>query len=197
MKEKEPGINKPSNGPSMGYIDVLPNREIWKQLAREYNGDFKVSMTAGNELEILTLTIPYKKWQLRFTISDTRPLKIQVTFRSSIDLRITISHEDFIEKIRKKLGMQEIELGYQDFDKAYLIKSNKPSEVKAIFTPPLQSGFLRHAIYSFSFETDKKTKIAETICVIQRNAAGKETMLELIDLYKLLIDNLEKQRIIE
>lgn len=56
---------------------------------------------------------------------------------------------------------------------------------------------LKHDVYSMSYQTNSKTKKAELISVIQRSAGSKETILELIEMFKFLINNLEKLRIIK
>ena len=197
-KEKDENITKTIiKGPSLGYTDNFPKRQMWKEIAEEFNGEFKIKFNSGHELEVHNISIPHKKWNIEITVSDSRPLKFQMSFSSLQDFVLTISWEDFIERIIKKFSKPEVELGWKEFDKRYLIKSNRSDFVKRVFSKEIQKIMLKHNVYSISYQTDSKTKKAELISVIQRRAGNKEMIFELIAMYKLLIDNLEKSRIIK
>ncbi|OQX80826.1 MAG: hypothetical protein B6D64_02765 [Bacteroidetes bacterium 4484_276] len=184
-------------GPSLGYTDNFPKREMWKEIANELNGELKIKHNSGYELEIHNISIPYKKWNINISVSDSRPLKFQVSFSSGQDFELIISWEDFIDRIIKKFSKPEIELGWKEFDKRYLIKSNRSDLVKRTITKEIQKTLLKHNVYSISYQTDPAIKSAELISVIQRRAGNKEMIFELIEMYKLLIDNLEKSKIIK
>ena len=196
-EDKENIIKALIKGPSYGYTDNFPKREMWKEIAKELKGEFKINFNSGQELEIHTISIPYKKWTIKISVSDSRPLKFQVSFSSSQDFELILSWEDFIERILKKFGKPEIELGWKDFDKHYLIKSNRTDLVKTTITKEIQKALLRNNVYSISYQTDLNTETAELISVIQMKAGEKKMIFELIEMYKLLIDNLEKSRIIK
>ena len=197
-KEKEENINQTIiKGPSLGYTDNFPKREMWKEIAKEFNGEFKIKFNSGNELEIHNISIPHKKWNIKISVSDSRPLKFQISFSASQDFELIMSWEDFIERIIKKFSKPEIELGWKEFDKHYLIKSNRSDLVKKTITKEIQKKLLKHNVYSISYQTDSSTRTAELISIIQRKAGNKEMIFELVEMYKLLIDNLEKSRIIK
>lgn len=197
-KEKDESIvQKIINGPSMGYTDNFPKREMWKEIAKELHGEFKIKHNSGHELEIHNISIPYKKWFIRISVSDTRPLKFQILFSSIMNFELILSWEDFFERILKKFSKPEVELGWKEFDQHYLIKSNRSDIVKRILTKEVQECLLKHNVYSMSYQTDSSARTAELLSVIQRRAGDKELILELIDMYKLLIDNLEKASVIK
>ena len=170
---------------------------MWQDIAKELNGEFKIEHNSGHELEIHKISIPYKKWDIKISVSDSRPLKFQILFPASQDFKLLLSWEDFFDRIIKKFSRPEIELGWKEFDKHYLIKSNRSDIVKRTITKEIQKTLLKHNVYSISYQTDLKTRKAELISVIQRSAGDKEMIIELIEMYKLLIDNLEKSRIIK
>jgi hypothetical protein len=196
-EKKENNIQTIINGPSLGYTDNFPKREMWEEIVKEVNGEFKIKHNSGYQLEIHNISIPYKKWHINISVSDSRPLKFDILFSSSQDFELILSWEDLIDRIIKKFGKPEIELGWKEFDKHYLIKSNRSDLVKQILTREIQKTLLKHNVYSISYQTDPVTRSAELISVIQRNAGNKEMILELIKTYKILIDNLEKARIIK
>lgn len=183
-------------GPTMGYTDVLPKRQMWQEIAKELNGEFKISSTASQDIEIQHVTIPYKKWELDISVSDTRPLKFEISFSSSQDFEMILSWEDFIEGILKRFKKPEIELGWNEFDKRYLVKSNRSDLVKVVLTRDIQEAFLKHNIYSLSYQTHPESRTAELVSVIQRQAGEKQFILELIAMFEKLIDNLFSSRVI-
>jgi hypothetical protein len=183
-------------GPSFGYTDNFPKREMWKEIAKKLNGEFKIKFNSSKELEIHNITIPYKKLKIEISVSDTRPLKFQIYFYSDQDFEFTLSCVDFIGKILKRFGKPQIESGWEDFDKKYIIKSNRSDLAKSLITKEIQEIHLKHDVYSLSYQTNTKKGSAELISVIQRSAGDKEMIYELIDMHKSLIDNLKKLRII-
>jgi len=197
-KEKEENIiQKVIKGPSLGYTDNFPKRAVWKEIAKEYNGDFKIKFNSGNELEIHNISIPHKKYEIRISVSDTRPLKFTISFSSSINFKFSLSWEDLFERIIKKFSKPEIELGWGKFDKHYLVKSNRSDIIKRIISKEIQESMLKHNIFSMSYKSNLKSESSELISVIQRRTGDREMIIELIDTFKTLIDNLEKSRVIK
>jgi hypothetical protein len=197
MEKKKNTIKKILNGPSLGYIDAFQNREMWDEIAKELNGEFKIHLTSSNMLESHTLSVPYKKWEIILSISDTKPLKIAISFATHTDFDMVFGLEDFTDKIMKKLGRREITLGWNLFDNQYLINSKKADLLRSVITTSIQKQMLKHNIYSVSYQTDMKNNSAVLTSVIQRNTGSKEMILELIDLFKEFIDSLKKLKIIE
>lgn len=192
----ENNIQQILNSPTLGISDNFPNRTMWEEIAKKFEGKFNIKHTSSNVFEIHNITIPHKKWNIDISVSDTRPLKFKASFSSIIDFELTISWEDFFERILKKFGKPEIELGWNEFDQHYLIKSNHPYLVKKIFTLDIQKTILKYNINSIIFHTDSKNATSEILSVIQRNAGTKDEMIDLILMFKLLIDNLEESKII-
>jgi len=184
-------------GPSLGYTDNFPRRKMWEDIAREMNGKFKIKHTAGHDIEIHNISIPYKNRNIEISVSDSRPLKFRISFSSRQDYELILSPEDFIERIFKKFRKPEIEAGWKEFDKKYLIKSNRSDLVKKTLTKEIQKALLEHDVYSLSYQSDHKSGTAELLSVIQRKAGEKETNIQLIKMFKMLIDNLELANVIK
>ena len=185
------------NGPSLGYTDNYPKRQMWEDIAKELNGEFKVKHTASRDIEIHNISIPHKKWNLEISVSDSKPLKFQASFVSHQDFVLLLSQEDFVERLLKVFSKPELKIGWKEFDKRYLIKSNRSDLVRKTISKEIQKELIEHSVYSLSFQTDAESKKSELLSVIQRKAGDKETNLQLIAMFKLLIDNLESAKIIK
>lgn len=184
-------------GPSLGYTDNYPKRQMWEDIAKEVNGEFKVKHTASHDIEIHNISIPHKKWIVEISVSDSKPLKFQASFESHQDFDLLLSQEDFIERILKVFSKSELKLGWKEFDKRYLIKSNRSDLARKTISKEIQKDLIKHAVYSLSFQTDADSKKSELLSVIQRKAGDKESNLQLIGMFKLLIDNLESAKVIK
>ena len=180
-----------------GYLNVFPKRELWRQISKEFNGDFKVGHNSGNELEILKISIPYGKYEIQLSESDTRPLKFQVEFYSLQEFELVIGGEDSIEHILKKLGKKEIEIGNEEFDSKYLIQSKSIEKTRGFFSKEIIDYFLRYNIYSMSYITNSKKQRSKLTTVISRTINKKEVINDLIICHEKIIDKLKEQRIVK
>ncbi len=185
------------NGPTYGYTDTFPKREMWEGIATQFNGEYKIKHSAGNVIEIHQISIPHQKWNIMISVSDSRPLKFSISFSSSQAFDFTLSWQDFLGRITNKFSKTQTKVGWTTFDKQYHIESSQSDLVKRSITTEIQKTILKYQVYSLSFQTDKASKTALLISVIQRNAGAKDMITELIEMHKLLIDNLEESRIIQ
>ncbi len=196
-KNKEKSLIDSIISPSLGYTDNFPKRALWREIVEIYNGEFKVFYNSGQELERHKVTIPYKKWKIIISVSDTRPLKFSTVFSYNQEFEFFLSWEGIIEKIAKKFGKKEFEFGWKDFDNHYLIEGSNEEYVKQVITQKVQEIILKNNIYSISYQTDLNSRSSELLGVIQRQAGEKEQIIEIIEMYKLMIDNLNKKNIIK
>lgn len=181
----------------LGYTDNYPIRDMWREIAKELNGAFKIKHTSGHDLEIHHIIIPYNNWNINISISDSRPLKFIIDFSIVQDFEIIISWEDFIDRFLNKFRKAEIKVGWKEFDNRYLIKSNRPDLVKRSITKEIQKTMIAHNVYSISITPDSEKRTAELISVIQIGAGDKQMIMDLVDMFKSLIDNLKKSNAIK
>jgi len=180
-----------------GYLDVFSKREIWKQIGKGFKGQFNISHNSGNELEILRLSIPYEEYEIKLSESDTKPLKFEVQFNSLLEYELIIGLEDSLEKILKKFGKKEIEIGNEKFDKNYLIQSKDADKTINLFSEEIIEYLLKYNVYSLSYITEKKQRKSKLTSVISRTIDDKKTLEDLIILHEKIIDKLKKQMIIK
>jgi len=179
-----------------GFLDVSAKTELFKEISAMLGGVFSKSHTPGNVLSTLRIAIPYKKWEIILTESDTKPLRFQVGFEPLHDFELIIGIEDVFDKILKRLGKTEIEVGDEVFDNQYLIHSNDPVLTGKLLNDNARYKILKHSLYNISYLTDNKRKRSELISVISRTIEDKEAYLDLVNLHQMLIDNLSELRII-
>lgn len=66
------------------------------------------------------------------------------------DFRFAIHREDFIDEIGKFFGMQDVVIGYAEFDNKVVIKTNDEARAKFIFSDP-KSRQVFQSLDNFSF----------------------------------------------
>ena len=49
------------------------------------------------------------------------------------DFRFAIHQQSFVDEIGKFFGMQDVKLGYPEFDERFIVKTNDPSKCRALF----------------------------------------------------------------
>ncbi len=174
-----------------GYLDISLKRELWREVSNDFKGKFIISQTSGNEIEILKIFIPYRNFEIKLTESDTKPLKFEISFSTAKDYELLICFEDTIEKIMKRLGEKEVELGIDKFDNKYIIKSQDPEITKKLLTQEIIDNFINFNIYSLSYTSDIKNQTSSLITVISRTVEEKSILEGLIRLHMNIIDNLK------
>ena len=182
---------------TLGFLDISAKRELFSEISKLFSGDFTIKHTVSYDEEILNISIPYKNWRIEITESDFRPLKFQVSFDSLQDFELIISWKDIFDKILKKIGKPEIEVGRKDFDDHFVIKSNKSDLAKQLISEEIQNYLLKYNVYSISITTDHKSNKTNLISVISRTLDDKKSYEDLIILHQLFIDQLDREKIIK
>lgn len=74
--------------------------------------------------------------------SSTTYTRLQVSHAGGISSEINIYPETFFSLIGKKLGMQDIQTGNQEFDKVFIVKGNDESTVRKLLDLDIQQKLL-------------------------------------------------------
>jgi hypothetical protein len=173
-----------------GFLDVSTKILLFKEISAIMGGVFSKTHTAGNVLSSFRMVIPYKKWEILLTESDTRPLKFQVGFEPTYDFEFLIGIEDFFDRILKKIDKTQIEIGDKIFDHQYLIHSTDPALAGKLLNDNTRLIIQKHNVQNIAYLTDINSKSSELVSVIGRSTDDKEGYLDLINLHIMLIDSL-------
>ncbi|MEZ0004806.1 hypothetical protein ABH942_000149 [Flavobacterium sp. 28YEA47A] len=108
---------------------------IWKEFAKETGGSF----VKGYSWHSDRTEIEHNKWLIVFdnyTIwsgkLSTKVTRIIAPIISADNFQFEIYRADFTRKIEKLFGAQDVEIGYPEFDKAFIIKSNNEFKTKSL-----------------------------------------------------------------
>ncbi|GAA0729474.1 hypothetical protein GCM10008905_29470 [Clostridium malenominatum] len=112
-------------------------KEVWAQLSEEINGDF----TEGGIFSVPKVIVNKDYWAIlldTYTVSTGKTSATYTRFRAAFlknqDIYFKIYKEGIFSDLAKMLGMQDIEIGIEDFDNNFVIKGNNEESIKNILS---------------------------------------------------------------
>jgi hypothetical protein len=130
--------------------------DIWQQVSNDFADgiphDYHVIIHFNNRnIELNVVSSPggnteggYEYTTLRSSITSTN------------DFEFLIQPEDFLNRLGKFFGGQDVVLGYPEFDKNVLVKTNNPERLKTIFADEeTRELFIALSGYSYGIITSK------------------------------------------
>jgi len=122
----------------MGLFGPSKN-EVWKQLCEEINADLvEGGFWKGNRVEA-----KHNNWMLyldTYTVSTGKSsvtyTRMRAPFINSNSFFFKIYKSGLFSDIGKVFGMQDIEVGYEEFDNNYIIQGNQEDLVVKLFSNP-------------------------------------------------------------
>jgi hypothetical protein len=126
----------------MGILRQLfgPSKEeIWRQLCSETQAQY----VSGGFWKGDKVQASHGQWTITldtFTVSNgktsTTYTRLRAPYVNKDDFRFTIYRKGFFSELGKLLGMQDVEVGYPEFDEAFIIKGNDERKLQALFAHP-------------------------------------------------------------
>ena len=127
-------------GPLLRKIFGPSRAEIWNLLAQQIGAEFKpgrswksrdrVDARVGQWIVTLdTYTVSTGKSNVTFT-------RIRAPYVNRDGFRFTITRANIFSPIAQKLGFQDVEIGDEQFDKAFVVKTNDEGRVRTFLADP-------------------------------------------------------------
>ena len=110
--------------------------EVWRKLAAEISADFvdggfwKGTKVQGQVNQWIVTLDTYAVSTGDTTIVFTR---MRAPYVNRDGLRFKIYRKGWLSDLGKLLGMQDIEVGFPDFDEEFIIKGNNPEQIRKLF----------------------------------------------------------------
>ena len=107
--------------------------EIWQQVRPDFEGEellgYNVLLETPTSLVELDVDIDLGGgFEGGFEIT-----RMVSKIPATNDFKFALHKEDFLDEIGKFFGMQDVKLGYEDFDKHVVVKTNDEARIKALF----------------------------------------------------------------
>jgi hypothetical protein len=114
-----------------------PSRtEVWRQLSDEIGGTF----TSGGAWKRDTVEVSHGEWTLtldKYVVSTGKTTTTYTRMRAPYvnlgEFRFTIYRRSVFSRLGTRLGMQDIEVGFPQFDEDFVIKGTDEARVRRLF----------------------------------------------------------------
>ncbi|MDP6154952.1 MAG: DUF3137 domain-containing protein [Candidatus Thermoplasmatota archaeon] len=113
--------------------------EVWGKLSSEMGGEFiDGGFWKGDKViaRVKDWIVTMDTYTVSTGKSSTTYTRIRAPYVNKDNFRFTIYRENVFGKIGKLFGMQDIQVGYPEFDKRYIIKGNIDYKVQMLFANP-------------------------------------------------------------
>ena len=106
-------------------------KSVWMELAEEVKGEFIDSTTAP-----VKVRLPMAPWTVTMEMHESKTKKqtrILLPFRYKTDFAFAIHNRNWVEDAQKAFGLQDIIVGFADFDRDFIIQGSEERTVKTLF----------------------------------------------------------------
>ncbi|MCC6510043.1 MAG: DUF3137 domain-containing protein [Pirellulaceae bacterium] len=111
-------------------------REIWQKLCQEIGGDFvEGGAWQGDKVEVR-----HGQWTIVLDMFHVHTGKVPIPFTrfraayvNPDQFRFRVTRRGVLNSLGKLFGAQDVQIGYADFDRDFIIKGNSESKLKALF----------------------------------------------------------------
>ena len=100
---------------------LIINETLLRDQAKKRNGFVEII-----SFRLFKLIVPYKKFEfvLYTQVGEVVTTYIETNFNLSKDYRLTIYNESYTSQMGKLLGLKEVQIGDDDFDNTFYIRTN-------------------------------------------------------------------------
>lgn len=126
----------------MGFLRSVfgPSRdEVWGKLAEELRAEFTAStFWKGGRVEVKVgeWIITLDTYTVSAGKSSQTYTRIRAPYVNPDGFRFKVYRQGFFSGIGKFFGMQDVEVGYPEFDRDFVIQGNSPEKLRALFAHP-------------------------------------------------------------
>lgn len=110
-------------------------KEIWSQISQRIQGNY----VKGSLLKRDRIEAHFGEWTIVFDTyikENVAYTRVRAPYVNQDNFQFTIFREKKIHKGLKVFGMQDIETGYTEFDKHFVIQGNNSTKVRQLFSNP-------------------------------------------------------------
>ena len=114
-------------------------KEVWKRLSDQLGAQFVEGGFARSD----KVEVHVKEWVVTldtFTVSTGKTVvvftRMRAPYVNADNFRFNIYRKGFFTALAKAFGMQDVEVGFPEFDEAFVIKGTDESKLRALFANP-------------------------------------------------------------
>ena len=167
----------------------------WQQLKNDFKNetellDYKALLQTGSRKIALNIDVdPGGGFESGYSSTTfSAPLS------APQDLHLSLHKEGLLDEAGKWLGMQDVEIGFPEFDKKVIIKTNNEEKIKAAFSSPfVQSVFGEMEDYSLKIKHHKidEREMPFLELVIENNVPDLEELQSIYEAFFQLLNSID------
>lgn len=107
----------------------------WQQFAREIGGEY-VDGAVRSRLGAWTVTLDTYMRIIAYAegpVTEVPVTRMEARFVTRDTFRFFVGRQGFFERVGKLFGMQDVTVGYPEFDDAFVVKGKDEAKVRAFF----------------------------------------------------------------
>lgn len=142
-------------------IEGQTEEDIWQQVRPDFEGEellgYNVLLKTPNTAVELDVDIDLGGgFEGGFEIT-----RLIAKLPADNDFKFALHKEDFLDEIGKFFGMQDVKLGYEDFDRHVVVKTNDEARIKQLFADEQLRLFVLslEEDYNLSLSKDHEEKV--------------------------------------
>lgn len=176
--------------------------KTWEEFTIKHGGEVCNSHTkylapklisTKDTLRKIRLKIPFSGGLINYYSGETSSVKIVYVFKNNINFNFIIHQEDFMDKVGKLFGIDEINLFGSKFDSLYFIKTTHAEKLRKIFSPDIQAFLIKH----HRFVANLKLELNKNVSVLEFNfpfdERNMEKMEDTLEFMKSIIINIKTE----
>lgn len=172
-------------------ITLASINDLWNSLVPDFS--------TGTAISNYHIAIEIEGQQILVDISKSPGGNVEGGYESSSiravlpadkGFEFIIYPEDFISRIGKVFGMQDVVLGYPEFDNNLIVKTTQPEKLKSLFTSPDTREVLQNLSgFAFKIEQEDEGNILEFN--IQRALINLNELKIILELFYSTLNSLQ------
>jgi hypothetical protein len=169
--------------------------QSWKGFAEKHNGSITNShsehrvhhIAVKDPLRIIQLSIPFKNSHIVFDSGESSSSEISYKFDKDLEIEFSIHQEDYMDRIQKFFGKQDVIIGGSQFDELFFIQTNNESFIREIIDIEAQN-FLTEFYQSIAnFNLKKRNNKSVLQLKIHFDERNMDTMEKVLELFKHIV----------
>jgi len=162
---------------------VFSDRGILEQVT-----NYKRKDVVYNCLLFFDIYIPHKRNRIKIASSEVKTPMLSYKLDSPKQFNFSIRYEDFIDKVSKYLGQNEVQVNNREFDSKFFIETNEPKLLKEFLDMKIRGWLEKTKIVYFDYNSPKSKNALAIYCLF--NEMDEDEIERNINMFKYCITRL-------
>ncbi|MFA8451931.1 MAG: hypothetical protein ACEPOW_14645 [Bacteroidales bacterium] len=151
--------------------------------------NYKRKYAIHNSLLFFDINIPHERLKIKISSSEVKTPILSFKYNNSKQFYFSIRDEDFMDKISKYFGQNEVEINDKEFDSSFFLETNKPEFLKEFLDIRIIDWLKKIKIAYFDYNSPKSKNALTIYCSI--NELDKLAIEYTLNMFKYCISKIK------